>query len=61
MAVSIASAADRAHLITYLSTPVAATPAAPAAPTVATTAKVTGPTQSDLDAASPQRLALRLA
>jgi len=58
MAVSIASAADRAHLITYLSTPVAATPAAP---TVATTAKVTGPTQSDLDAASPQRLALRLA
>jgi alcohol dehydrogenase (cytochrome c) len=53
MAVSIASAADRANLITYLSTLVAATPAAPAAPTV-TTAKVTGPTQSDLDAASPQ-------
>jgi alcohol dehydrogenase (cytochrome c) len=53
MAVSIASAADRANLITYLSTLVAATPVAPAAPTV-TTAKVTGPTQSDLDAASPQ-------
>jgi alcohol dehydrogenase (cytochrome c) len=54
MAVSIASAADRANLITYLSTLVAATPAAPAAPTVTATAKVTGPTQSDLDTASPR-------
>jgi alcohol dehydrogenase (cytochrome c) len=54
MAVSIASAADRANLITYLSTLAAAAPAAPAAPAVAATAKVTGPTQSDLDAASPQ-------
>ena len=55
MAVSIASAADRANLITYLGTLVAAaTPAAPAAPTATATAKVTGPTQADLDAASPQ-------
>jgi cytochrome c2 len=54
MAVSIASAADRANLITYLGTLVAAAAAAPAASTVTATAKVTGPTQADLDAASPQ-------
>jgi alcohol dehydrogenase (cytochrome c) len=54
MAVSIASAADRANLITYLSTLAAATPAASAAPRVTATPKITGPTQSDIETASPQ-------
>jgi alcohol dehydrogenase (cytochrome c) len=52
MAVSIPSATERANLIAYLTTLVAAAPA-PGAPAAAIAA-VTGPTQADIDAASPQ-------
>jgi alcohol dehydrogenase (cytochrome c) len=53
MAVSISSAADRANLISYLTTLVAAAPAGPPG-TTAASARVSGPTQAELDAASPQ-------